>query len=89
MSLAPRMRKVMLTDSAGSFLARFELPEATSVADVEKLFMQASPNFNDAGFLIADKSANRVLGHDETLAETSPDIGMEVIWVVIPETTNA
>lgn len=89
MSLAPRMRKVVLTDSAGSFLARFELPEAASVADVERLFVHDSPHFSDAGFLMADRSANRLLSRDETLAETSPDIGAEIIWVVVPDTTNA
>ena len=89
MSLAPRMRKVILTDSAGSSLARFELPESTSVADVEKLFLHESPHFNNAGVLLADRKTGFMLGHEETLVETSPDIGTEIVWIVIPETTNA
>ncbi len=87
MSLAPRMRKVVLTDSAGSSLARFELPETTSVADVERLFVHESPHFSDAGLLMADH--NRLLGREETLVETSPDIGTEITWIVIPDTINA
>ena len=89
MSPAPRMRKVMLTDSAGGFLTRFELPENTSVADVERLFGRENPRFSDAGFLIGDRATGLLLGHDEKLVEASPDIGTEIVWVVIPETTNA
>ena len=67
MSLAPRMRKVVLSDLAGSVLTRFELPETTSVADVEKLFAHESPHFNDAGFMIGDRSSGLLLGRNETL----------------------
>ncbi|NLI19981.1 MAG: hypothetical protein GX418_00300 [Clostridiales bacterium] len=59
------------------------------MADVEKLFVRESPHFSEAGFLMADRIANRLLDRSETLAEASPDIGTEVIWVVIPETINA
>jgi hypothetical protein len=83
------MRKVVLTDLAGDCLARFELPEAASVADVERLFVHESPHFSDAGLLMAARNGDRLLSRDETLVETSPDIGAEIIWVVIPDTMNA
>ena len=89
MLVAPRMRKVVLTDSAGGILTRFELPETSSVADVAKLFAKENPHFSDEGFLMADRNTNLLLGYNETLAETSPDIGIEIHWLVIPDTLNA